>query len=278
VDLFVRLDDAVLTKESLKIAEDQLKRKGIYRVIDMGSSPKLLEILKDGELDYNLFFDTAYKDFLLKNGFKFGSKPFENVRILGLKVYLDGSMGANTAALFTNNAKLNYSNIEIYNIFKSMDDEGLAVAAHSIGDRAVRQFVEVTKDLKNKFHKLEHCQVADKNDLTELRNPGIQPYFYLSDRLWVNKDISKNSIFYPLKSLIDTKPLGGSDFPVESFDPFNSIKVAVQRMDGEGIDLKYAIDMYTINPDEYLGQKLNKWILVKNFYSESPEVVKEVKI
>jgi predicted amidohydrolase YtcJ len=120
--------------------------------------------------------------------------------------------------------------------------------------------------------------VADKNDLTELRNPGIQPYFYLSDRLWVNKDISKNSIFYPLKSLIDTKPLGGSDFPVESFDPFNSIKVAVQRMDGEGIDLKYAIDMYTINPDEYLGQKLNKWILVKNFYSESPEVVKEVKI
>ena len=276
VNLFTILDEITLTEKSLEISEQKLTKNGIYRIIDMGATPRLLEILKKGKLKYNLFFDFPYKDFLLKNNLKFSQKLYDNVKVLGLKTYLDGSMGAKTAALLNNKAPLNYSNDEILKIFKEMDENGLAVAAHSIGDRAVRQFVEVTKDLKNDFHKIEHCQIVQKSDLKHLKNPGIQPYFYFSDRLWVDKNISKDSIFYPLRSLIETKPLGGSDFPVESFNPFKSIKNAIQRMDGEGIDLKSAIDMYTTNPDNYLGEKLDKWILIKDFYSTTV-VVGEIK-
>ncbi len=278
VNLFTRLDDLMLTKDSLKTAEEELKAKGIYRIIDMGSTPKLLNLLENSTLDYNLFFDLPYKDFVLKNGFKFGYKAYPNVKILGLKTYLDGSLGAKSAALFANDIPLNYTNKELYDLFKSMDENGLAVASHAIGDRAVRQFVSSVEGLKNHFHKVEHCQLVSKDDVDHLLNPGIQPYFYLSDRPWA-KDIDYGrSLFYPLKSLLKSRPLGGSDFPVESFDPLQSIRAAVQRIDGEGIDMASAIDMYTKNPDDYLGEKLNKWLLVEDFYGDNPKIVKRVEL
>ncbi len=277
VDLFVRLDELMLTEKYLKIAENRLKKMGIYRIIDMGSTPKLAEILKKGELSYNLFFDLPYKDFVLKTGLKFGDKLNGNTKILGIKIYLDGSLGTRTAAMGNNKKNLNYTDSELFKIMKEIDERNLAIAAHSIGDAAVHQFVSVFKNAKNTFHKIEHCQLVREEDVDKLMNPGIQPYFYMSDRLWA-REIENKSLFYPLKSLMKKKPLGGSDFPVEGFNVIRSIKTAVLRVDGEGIDIKSAVDMYTKNADSYLGETLDKQILIEDFYSDSPKILGEIKI
>lgn len=94
---------------------------------------------------------------------------------LGFKIFLDGSLGARTAALFEsyaddpgNYGRLNYSDQELAGLFKRVHRSGKPVACHAIGDRAVDQFLRVVQISRHPLDRLEHLQVARAEQLDRL--------------------------------------------------------------------------------------------------------------
>jgi predicted amidohydrolase YtcJ len=118
-----------------------------------------------------------------------------NFKIVGVKLFLDGSLGARTAGLKEpysddpdNYGKLLHSDEKLLNIFGDIMTIGYSLMAHAIGDRAIQQFVEIYKKVFSdeipdnpKMHSLEHVEVIDSELLDELKNLGIvvsaQPNF-----------------------------------------------------------------------------------------------------
>lgn len=115
--------------------------------------------------------------------------------LIGVKILLDGSLGARTAALQEpyndapgNYGKLLYSESELTTIFKRIKELGYPMMIHAIGDRATLQFVDVYKKVFSEQipdnplgHSLEHVEVIDNNLLSILKSLGIyaslQPNF-----------------------------------------------------------------------------------------------------
>jgi len=115
--------------------------------------------------------------------------------LVGVKILLDGSLGARTAALQEpyndapgNNGKLLYSEYELTTIFKRIKELGYPMMVHAIGDRAIRQFVDIYKTVFSEQipdnplgHSLEHLEVIDDSLLSTLKRLGIyaslQPNF-----------------------------------------------------------------------------------------------------
>ncbi len=118
-----------------------------------------------------------------------------NFQVIGLKILLDGSLGARTAALTepyaddqNNTGKLLYTTRELKELFQRGKELDLSLMVHAIGDRAIQQFIDVYRQVypeqipnNPKGHSLEHVEVLNDQLLAELKDTGIwlsvQPNF-----------------------------------------------------------------------------------------------------
>jgi len=88
----------------------------------------------------------------------------ENFRVVGIKEFLDGSVGARTAAFswgYTDggNGKLLKSDEELEKIMKTVESLNLGVWWHAIGDLAIDQALRVLKRSKKpEIHRIEHFE------------------------------------------------------------------------------------------------------------------------
>jgi predicted amidohydrolase YtcJ len=185
-----------------------------------------------------------------------------NAKVIGFKLFADGSLGARTAALSLpysddpgNSGILNHKDKVIIDSAKRIKRLRLVLAVHVIGDRAVQQVIDcfrtagVTK--RDRF-RIEHVSVLTEATVAKLGVPVlcIQPMFASSD-YWVKERIGsdrKERFAYPFKTLFKTsRTIAGSDCPVETFDPLKSIKAACfNPVDpGESLDVFQALALYT---------------------------------
>lgn len=176
----------------------------------------------------------------------FGGK---NVRIAGIKAFLDGSLGSQTAdmlAPFEGSASRGIATMTVEafgDLVKRASAEGLAVAVHAIGDRATRNALDAFEKHRQAWHRaglrhrIEHLQLLDPTDLPRVGRLGVvasmQPLHGPSDR-----DISdqywgpKRSPFgYAWRSVAASGAIlaFGSDVPVETCDPLQGLFAAVTR-------------------------------------------------
>ncbi len=193
----------------------------------------------------------------------------EFLRLGGIKVYADGSIGARTAALFNdyqgergNRGLLLYPLRRLTQIFRKADQNGFQVLVHAIGDRAINQVINAFRnadiDRNIMRHRIEHIEVVtDKVSINQLQRlnllVSLQPNFignwgqpdglyerYLGSLRWPKVNRLRTLKSHGLKIIF------GSDCMPPS--PLYGIHWALNHpIKEEGIKLDDALAMYSKN-------------------------------
>jgi predicted amidohydrolase YtcJ len=104
----------------------------------------------------------------------------ENFRVVGIKEFLDGSVGARTAAFsrgYTDggNGKLLKSDDELEKIMKTAESLNLGVWWHAIGDLAIDQALRVLKRSKKpEIHRIEHFEFPREEHYKMAADMGVK--------------------------------------------------------------------------------------------------------
>jgi predicted amidohydrolase YtcJ len=183
------------------------------------------------------------------------SRGDELFRVIGAKFYADGSLGARSAALIEdyaddpgNRGILMQSPESLYQLILPWREKGFQIAVHAIGDDAVREVLDVYERLgagqsaSDARPRIEHAQIVAANDVARFARlavtPSMQFIHCTSDMPWVEERLGAERLAeaYAWRSLIaaGNRIPGGSDFPVESINPFLGIHAAVTRQDLAG--------------------------------------------
>lgn len=129
-------------------------REGIVELHDMGMSVSWWKPLMDAEpcIEIRAYFHTDWDALPEGHG---------NLRVAGLKVFADGSVGAGNAAFSTPYAdgrtvKPFLTRARVYELARKAESMGLQLAVHAIGDEAVRTAVEGLRGTPG--HRVEHFE------------------------------------------------------------------------------------------------------------------------
>ena len=127
----------------------------------------------------------------------------------------------------------------------SMD--GYQVAVHAIGDRANAQVLDAIDEIADAFPgdrrwRIEHAQVVDPADLRRFGRNGVvasmQPVHQVSDRTMAEARLGPARLpgAYAWRSMVaaGSRLAFGSDYPVESPNPFAGWAAAFTRADADG--------------------------------------------
>jgi predicted amidohydrolase YtcJ len=159
-----------------------------------------------------------------------------------LKVFMDGTLGSQTAWLLDGSGVQITSGEELAEIVQLGAAAGLPVAVHAIGDRANREALdsfEQTRELWAPLglrHRIEHAQLLTPEDIHRFANLGVAASVqfahapsdrHLADRYWGEKTAGA----YAYRSLVDSGAVvaNGSDAPIEELDPLAGIRAGVRR-------------------------------------------------
>jgi predicted amidohydrolase YtcJ len=192
----------------------------------------------------------------LRSGASLGADPHGRARIGWQKCFADGSMGSRTAALLADIEPEPGQPLppeRRRGLWITPPDElaaaatraaaaGIATQIHAIGDAAVRAALDVlipTAAGVPLMPRLEHVQLVHSADIVRFASAGIaasvQPVHVGSDAvtartLWGDRAESNG---YLWASLARTGAVlaFGTDAPIESFDPWPGIALAVRRED-----------------------------------------------
>ena len=258
------------------------------------------------------------------------NNPYRKVQLGAYKIFSDGSMGSRSAALKKpysddpqNSGFMLFTQEELNNKILTGYEHGLQPAIHAIGDRAldmtlaaIEYTLKTTKEKgmtdeeqKNRLpFRIIHVQMIDDNLLERMKKLplvlDIQPIFLCTDLHWIEDRIGKERLkgSFALKTmekagLIQT---GGSDCPVETYEPLKGIYAAVTRQDMEGYPIEgflpeerlsvyEALCMYTKNVPYATGQEsvlgtleIGKFadltVLEKNLFKIDKKEIKDVKV
>lgn len=176
-----------------------------------------------------------------------------------VKLYGDGALGSRGAALMepytddhAHSGLLFMSDTAMQASVKSALKAGYQVNVHAIGDKTNHQVLDAMevaykdvggRELRNR---IEHAQVVSLPDIPRFKKlnliASMQPTHATSDMNMAEDRIGKERIkgAYAWQTFLKqgTVIAGGSDFPVESANPFYGLHAAVTRTDHEGRPIK----------------------------------------
>lgn len=213
--------------------------------------------------------------------------PFALTYMGAFKMFTDGSLGSNSAALFepytddpSTRGILVDSEENLHAKIKKAYENGYPAAIHAIGDRAlsvVLDGIEKTLDECGSHGPLPfriiHAEIADAELIERMAKLPVvvdmQAIFMPTDVHWLDDKLGERAkIAYPIKSMIDAglTLTGGSDCPVETYEPVKGIYAAVTRQDLDGypqggfnpserISVEEAVRIYTANVHVATGQE-----------------------
>jgi predicted amidohydrolase YtcJ len=173
------------------------------------------------------------------------------LRLAGIKIFADGSLGSQTALCFKpyKGSKGNYG-IETTTGKKMMSQVkrasrlGFPCAIHAIGDKAVSNVLDVFQSApklpSNRRHRIEHIQLIRRKDILRFKRLGViasmQPSHCAADvslvrRYWGNR--GRNAYLFGSFIKAGVSLAFGSDCPIEPLDPLGGIAAAVRRVPGD---------------------------------------------
>ncbi len=178
----------------------------------------------------------------------------DKLRLSGVKLYADGALGSRGAWL-----KAPYSDAAgqtgagfmsddvIRNLMSRAAMDGYQVAVHAIGDKANAQVLDAIDAMADTYKgdrrwRIEHAQIVDPIDLPRFGQHGtiasMQPVHQTSDRTMAEARLSTARLggAYAWATMLKNGSTlaFGSDYPVESPDPFAGWAAAFTRMDANG--------------------------------------------
>jgi hypothetical protein len=241
-------------------AQEIMLSNGLTSVADMGTSAEdWLTIRRAGDagrLNVRILSYAAGIDPLLAVA---GTGPtpwlYDNrLRMVGVKLYSDGALGSRGAWLkqpyrdAAGEHGLTFlTDATLKNLMSRAAMDGFQVAVHAIGDAANAQLLEAIEELSDTYKgdrrwRVEHAQVVDPADLPRFARNSIvasmQPVHQTSDWRMAEARMGTERLggAYAWASMLQHRvPLAfGSDFPVESPNPFHGLAVAISRVDAQG--------------------------------------------
>jgi predicted amidohydrolase YtcJ len=246
--------------QAFERAQEILLSNGLTAVADMGTAPEDWAVMRragdEGRLRLRIMSYAAGIDALLAVA---GTRPTPwlyggRLRMGGVKLYSDGALGSRGAWLKapykdrSGERGLGFlEDHELLNLMSRAAMDNFQVAVHAIGDAANAQLLDAIAELAETYKgdrrwRVEHAQIVDPADLPRFARFGtiasMQPVHQASD--WrmaeARMGIERLGGAYAWRSLIANRvPLAfGSDFPVESPNPFHGLAVAISRVDAAG--------------------------------------------
>lgn len=245
---------------ALERAQEILLSMGITSTADMGTSAADWAVMRRagdaGQLRVRIISYASGIDNLLAVA---GTRPTPwlydgRLRMVGVKLYLDGALGSRGAWL-----KAEYrdaagqrglplvSDTELKNMMSRAAMDNFQVAVHAIGDQANATLLGAIEELAATYTgdrrwRIEHAQIVDPADLPRFGRNSIiasmQPVHQTSDRQMAEARMGPERLAgaYAWRAMLENRvPLAfGSDFPVESPNPFHGLAAAVSREDAQG--------------------------------------------
>jgi predicted amidohydrolase YtcJ len=273
--------------EGLRVASDRALSLGCTGIHDAGVGPQEVTAYQlahdNGNLKVraNIMPRRETPEAAMSLGIRTGFGD-QILRIGPIKLLIDGSLGAHTAALFepyeddpSNSGLLLEDPAVITEKMSKAHSHGFQVATHAIGDLAIEHVIDSIQETlrreprKDHRHRIEHCEILSAQQIERIRElgivPAMQPNFIgewsgpdsmYRQRLGERRDRASN----PYRVLLDegiTVAFGSDGMP---FNPIYGIWSAVNHPIRESrITLVEAVKCYTLNSayagfhEEYVG-------------------------
>ena len=211
------------------------------------------------------------------------------LRVGYLKVFMDGTLGSQTAWMLDGSGVRITSGEELAEIVRRGAEAGFPVGVHAIGDRANREVLDAfasTRDVWQPLglrHRVEHAQLLAPEDLPRFAELGVACSVQFShapsdrdfaDRFWAGKTDGA----YAFRSLLDSGAVvaNGSDAPVEELDPLAGIRAGVLRTiderpawhPGEALTVEQALHATTVAPAWLAGDERRRGKLIPGYAAD----------
>ncbi|MBC8376682.1 MAG: amidohydrolase [FCB group bacterium] len=243
--------------KNLETSQNYLLERGVTSVgdmiYDMNHFRFLQDMARQGKLKVRV---TAYTPILkwpeMKTLLQDGIYEDEYFQYKGLKGFSDGSLGSHTALMLDpyddspDSAGIYEVDWKDVNLIRTnisgADKMGYQSVIHAIGDRAVREVLDVFQEVieengpRDRRFRVEHAQHIHPQDQSRFAEldviASVQPAHCVDDALYANKLLGERCDYaYPFQSLkqADAVLAFGSDWPVSPADPVATIHGAVHR-------------------------------------------------
>jgi predicted amidohydrolase YtcJ len=242
------------TKQALIVASEKLLAQGVTSlhciVEDEQEFQALRDLKKEGKIEQTI-------NVILPLGMleKVGTMEDEpgvwadGFRVGGIKLFLDGSLGARTAALRKpyrdspgSSGMLTTSREQLMDVIEKTRGSGLQLCLHAIGDRAVEMGLETLNevlgplDCRKSRHRIEHASLMSADLIRDMAKLGlvasVQPRFIYSDS-WAEQRLGPERIryLYPFESMLRAgiHLAAGSDSPSDDPSTAEGLWSAVSR-------------------------------------------------
>ncbi len=251
---------------SLLLAQQACFEQGITSFHDAGLAPggglMLAKLMTQGRFKLRVYAMAGVPD--LETAKMLVAEPpmvgaFDHrLTLRAWKIYADGALGSRGAALIEDYSDrpghkglLITAAEELRAISELAIENGYQACVHAIGDRANRMILDVWADLfaahparRNLRFRIEHAQIIHGDDIPRFAELGViaamQGVHCTSDMAWVPRRIAAKRAevgAYPWRSLLRSGAVicNGTDAPVESISPFDSLYASVTRRDKDGL-------------------------------------------
>lgn len=247
-------------RQALAKALAQMASVGLTGVHDAGIDTQTFDLYKqfadEGKLSARIYamIGGTGKDFdtISRNGPLLGYGD-DMLSVRSVKLYADGALGSRGAAMLApysddpkNSGLLFSTPDELGSMFDKALGKGYQVCIHAIGDKGNREALDVFAAAYQKDggyralrNRIEHAQVVALDDILRFKEldliASMQPTHATSDMNMAEDRVGAERIqgAYAWQRFLKqgTHIAGGSDFPVESSNPFLGLHAAVTRQD-----------------------------------------------
>jgi predicted amidohydrolase YtcJ len=213
----------------------------------------------------------------------------DHLRIGYLKVFMDGTLGSQTALRLDGSGVRITSGDELAEIVRRAAAAGFPVGVHAIGDLANREALdafEATRDVWQPLglrQRIEHAQLLAPEDVARFGELGVAASVQfshapsdrdLAERFWAGHTGGA----YAWRSLLDagTVVVNGSDAPIEELDPWAGVVAGVRRtLDDrpawhpeQAVTVEEALHATTVAPAWLAGEERRRGKLLPGYLAD----------
>lgn len=233
--------DTKLRQKFILQGQDLFLQSGFTHIREMTGDRDLLEDLNQLEesehlklyIDVCMHIENRQRAAVIFSHIQdFNRLKSRRVAVRGVKIFLDGALGSETAFLsfpyggHSHQGQHLWRGEDLQWLLTEAWGQGLRVATHTIGDAALTELLQVAQGLRSKGIEgglsIEHAEVVDPSSFALMRGLDLefhfQPSHFLSDQKWLRQKLgSRFNWCFPWKKIED---LGfpiyfGSDSPIE---------------------------------------------------------------
>ncbi|MBL4580516.1 MAG: amidohydrolase [Gammaproteobacteria bacterium] len=245
-------------RSALSTAMLELAKQGLTSVHDAGAQSSVIEaykkLLDDGPLPIRVNVMLSAGDSFFEQRLKEGHyrSMDDTLTMNSVKISADGALGSRGAAMIDDYSDLSgHTGLLLHKperleyFMRAAMNAGFQVNTHAIGDNANKVVLDSYEKLiaqtnsRGLRHRIEHAQILRYEDILRFAELGVIPSMQAthatSDKNMAVDRIGDVRIqgAYAWRKLIDAGALiaNGSDFPVESPNPFFGLHAAITRQD-----------------------------------------------